>query len=1161
MARKRNALVQGIVSALFLLLTIPSFAQFGSSLRGTIEDNSGAVIPNATVKLTNLGTNAARSVVSNASGYYQFGELPPGTYRIEVTAQGFKSATLDNVGVAAEAPRDVDVKLEVGGAAETVTVSGSDVPLLETADANVGGTIDTQSIQRLPTNGRDPYELLRLAPGITGDSARSGSGQAVFLPNGGGPGQSNNGIGQTENQVQISANGQRVADNNFLLDGVSVNSLGYGGAAVVTPNEEAVGQITVVSTSYSAEDGRNTGAQIKTVTKSGTNQVHGGASFLYDEPGLNAYNKYGGPVAGTAPTRINIKQRDYAASVGGPIVRDKAFFFLSFEGESLINNTFVEQFVETPEFRSFITTQRAGTIASAIVGSPGVTPRITHILQATCTSPVNLGTPCQVLPGGIDLGSPYGAPGTYVPVGQAQSGSGLDGIPDVQYAQLIQPQHSRYKQYNARGDVYLTKSDQLAGIVYFTKLDSYTPSSASDSRMMGDIPFKPLNSAGTAIWIHTFSPTLINEFRANGTRFAENGVTDSQGVVNWGIPYINIQNMAFASINDIQFGASQASTTPGILAENQYEVRDTVRKTLGTHSLAVGGEFRWEQDNNNLAGDSRPVYAFAGIWNFANDTPIYEGIDANPNTGGIPNARRYWRDHYIGVFGQHDWKVTPNLTINTGLRWEYFEPLYNKGSLVNYPVLGTGAGNELIGASLVPRNHLWQTEHRDFSPKFGFAWTPPSQEGKMVVRGGFAMAYNRLSDALFDPGTEDGPNFLNFGICCGTAATDFGTPYAKGAIQYQLGSSTSPFSYAPNAALAVGVNSRGLPNNFQGNPLTIEVYGALPKTPTPYSYLYSMEVQRELPGQMVATVGYQGSTGRHYTRLVNQLFLYANGSATGSTPFTGAYFAQNDSNQYYNALNLNLEKRFAHGYSLNAVYTFSKAMDQITNGDEANANANQTDPAHNDTELGPSDYDAKHRITVSGLWDIPGTKGGNSILKAVTNGWQINGIYTFHTGFPFTPVTYQLHGVPTVESAGVIGPVRPLSYNGGFNTSCSNDPFINGSDVANRGAAGNGANAFDIVPPTGSNGTPPGIGRNSFRGPCYMDTDMSFAKEQKLPWIGDAGMLRFQANFYNLFNKLNLTPFTNGNGNTSALIESPNFGKAQSADAGRVIEFTARLRF
>jgi hypothetical protein len=1137
---------------LTLFAATPLFAQFGASLQGTVQDQSGAVISGATVTLTQAGNQTPRNQTSSAEGFYRFSELPPGSYTVVVSAANFKSSTSNNVAIAAETPRSLDVKLTPGGASETVTVNANDTSGLQTSDATISGTIDSAALQRIPTFGQDPYELLRTAPGITGDGARSGNGQGVFLPNGGGPGQSNSGIFQSENQVQISADGQRTADNNFLIDGVSVNSLGYGGAAVVTPNLEAVGQITVVSTSYSAEDGRNTGAQIKTVTKSGSNDFHGGGVFLYDQPGLNAYNRYGGPL-GQLPTRVGNQARTYLASIGGPIVKNKVYFFLSYQGFTQLNQTFPSQYIETPEFRQFIASSRPNSIASAIVGAAGSVPRVAKILPATCATPVDLGTPCQVLPGGIDLGSPIGGTGTYVPGGQAQSGGGLDGIPDVQYVQLISPSRSRGNQFNARGDWTITPRDQLTGSFYLTKLDNQGVSGATGSRPNADLPFKPLNQAYTAIYIHTFSPSLLNELRGNFTRFAENGVKDGGNLVNWGVPYINVQNMNFDSINDLNWGVSQSQTSPAIFAENTYEVRDTVTKSWGSHTVRAGVEYRIEQDNNNLAGASRPVYAFAGIWSFANDTPIYEGITANPNSGGPALSQRYFRDHYWGLFVQHDWKATPNLTLNAGIRWEYFEPLYNQGFKVNYPVLGP-PGQELTAAYLTPRNHLWNSQWNNYSPKVGFAYTPPGMNNKVVLRGGFALAYNRLPAALFANAAEDGPNYLNYGLCCATDAS------GTSGVQYGLGSSQSPFSYAPNPFLAVGTNANGLP----ANGAQIEVYGGLADTKTPYSYLYSFEAQRELPEQWVLTVGYQGSLGRHYSRLVNQNFLYNQTVGTANTPFSAAYFAQTDSVQSYNALNLHGHKSLTQGVTFDIVYTYSKSLDQVSNGDSANANGNQTDPAHNNTEYGPSDYDVRNRVVVSGLWDLPKAHSGNALVKAVANGWQINGLYTWHDGFPFTPVTYQLHGIPTLATAGTIGPVRPLGYYGGLKSGCDNALFRSGiapGNITSAGAYPAVSKYFNITPPANGAGTNPGIGRNSFRGPCYVDMDMSFAKEQSLEAMGHNLQLRFQANFFNIFNQETLTPFSNGNANQAALIESATFGQAQSANAGRVLEFLVRLQF
>jgi hypothetical protein len=1152
-----------------------SFAQFHASLAGTVEDSSGAVVPKATVTLTNLGSQQTQTTTASDTGFYRFSELAAAHYQLVVTATGFKTSTFDDISLDAETARNLNVNLTVGGGGDTVTVNANDTPVLQTGDASIQTTIDSETIQKLPAYGADPYEVLRLAPGITGDGARSGTGTAVFLPNGAGPGGSNTGVFQTENQVQISADGQRQADNNFMVDGVSVNSLTHGGSAVVTPNLEAVGQITIISTSYDASDGRNSGAQIKLVTKSGTNLLHGSLFFLYDEPGLNAFNKFGGPAAGTLPVKVTNKQRSYAASLGGPILKNKLFLFTSYQGFTLANNNNnTTAYVETPGYRNSVIANRPGGVSAKILADPSVVPRIQAIIAPNCSgfntytppsTPTNPNpTPqktCQVVNGGLDIGSlPPGGASQLGVFPAAPYGAGLDGIADVENVQLFVPSHSRGNQFNGRVDYNLTQKDLIAGSVYFTKLDSYGISGTAGSRPQADVPFKPLNSAGTLIYLHTFSPAWLNELRGNGTRFAENGLNDAGNTVNYGIPYINVQTLPFP----IQYGSNFSSTSPAVFAENTYEVRDTVTRTWGSHTIRMGGEIRWEQDNDNLNGQQRPTYAFQGLWTLANDAAIFEQVAANPNTGGTPLTQRYFRSKDIAAYIQHDWKATPNLTFNMGLRWENFTPLRNKGFLINYPVLGTTPGRELVDITLQQKNHLWNSQPYNFAPKFGFAYTPNKFNHKAVIRGGFAMAYNHLDIGLFNPALEDGPGVASFGLCCGGPTTTAG-------IIYATGSSNSPSSFPANPALKTGIGPNGFPLQVGGAAQTtsFEVYGALPNTQYPVSYLYSLETQYELPYLLTATIGYAGSVGHHYARLVNQNFIYnqcipatlnCNGTNV-KTPVNQSFFAQTDSNQSYNSLNLQLTRRMNNGFTLSAIYTYSKSLDQVSNGDGANSNANQTDPANNASEWGPSDYDTRHRVTVSGVYELPHVHSDNLLVKAAANGWQVNGIMTYHTGFPWTPVTFNLQTVPNQIGAAPAGPVRPLAYNGQGGNSCSNNAWLIGSNFPNRTTANpGGGNYFSTtLPPNFS--YQPGIGRNSFQGPCYFDVDMSVAKEFGFDAWDHHSLFRFQANFYNAFNKLQLLPITNGNANNGANIQNKFFGFAQGAGAGRQIEFIARLQF
>ncbi|MGH8525424.1 MAG: hypothetical protein ACREXY_14840, partial [Gammaproteobacteria bacterium] len=395
--------------------------------------------------------------------------MAPGKYKLTVEKTGYKQQVFDNVVVSAEAVQGVNITLDPGELSATVTVSAETAPALETENANVDRAITTQEVLSLPQFGRDPYELARLTPGVFGQGARGAGGGAVNLPNTTGPGGSSSSIFQAENQVPISANGQRVSANNFQIDGVSTNSLNHGGAAVITPNQEAVKEVRVLSTAYSAEYGRNSGAQILVVSQNGTNEFHGSAFFKYNNPGLNAFNKLGTTVGASGfgpPVRVENRFRQFGGSVGGPLSlprfgeggpayvsgKNRLFFFFSYEGLREDVTSFRNQFVETSQFRDMIFAQRANGVTAQVLGSQGSQPRITGTLAANCatlyTNPTDRAARCRDVQGGLDLGSPTSQIGQYVSLG-TPTGGGFDGIPDLLFAQIFLPRSTEGNQYNA----------------------------------------------------------------------------------------------------------------------------------------------------------------------------------------------------------------------------------------------------------------------------------------------------------------------------------------------------------------------------------------------------------------------------------------------------------------------------------------------------------------------------------------------------------------------------------------------------------------------------------------------------------------------------------------------------------------------------------------
>jgi hypothetical protein len=1146
-------------SFVLLLLSTTANAQFRASIQGTVTDTGGGVVPDAIITITNKETGKAELVMTSGEGFYRVAALAPGTYTVTAEKAGFKRKVLENVSVRAEATQGLDIALEVGDVSAVVNVSQEAAPVLETESANIDKGITTQEVRTLPQFGRDPYELTRLTPGVFGDAARNGTGGSVALPNTAGPGGSNRSIFQTENQPQISANGQRITANNYQIDGTSVNSLTNGGAAVITPNQESVKEVHVIANVYSAEYGRNTGAQVLTVSQNGTNDFHGSLFLKNNSPGLNAFNKYGGP-NGAPPIRVNQLLNQFGGSIGGPLTlprfgeggpstlqyKNRAFFFFSYEGLRSSNSDTVNAFVETPDYRATVIAARPGSIAAQILGAPGVEPRIVSVIPVTCAFagfPTGNFPQCRQLAGGLDIGSPAGARGQYLPFSDL-FGGGLDNIPDIQFAQLSVPTTSKGNQFNPRLDFNVTEKDLLTFSSYISRFRGNGADSAGRSRPMGDITTAPQNLFGMMTWIRTISSTKTNEARFNATRFAFNEI-DSSATTNFGIPRIEIEDLPF---DRIRWGAPWAETTPGIFSENTFEFRDTFRWLRGNHGLSFGGEHRWEQDNNDLSGGSRPLYTFAGLFNFANDTPLFYQINADPRTGGPAQSKRNFRSTTTALFVQDDWKFRPNLTLNLGLRWEYFAPLSEKNGILSNLVLGP-TGQELTAARLVQTKTLYPSDKNNFGPRLGFAYSPNwgdkfqglLSENKAVVRGGFGIMYNRIPMLEFANTRGNPPFFARYAICCGTATGDFGSPFVGGTILYALGANNSPFSYPSNPALVMTFNANGIPNLTNGG--QVEVWGAPANVPTPYAYTYSLEGQYSLPWKLVADLAYQGSTSRHLVRLVNERFLF-----TDPGIFSNILFPTPDTNSNYNAMIARLTRRFGQGFQFDAIYRWSKSID-IVSYEGPTANTNPTYPLDVRQERGPSDFDVRHHFVASGLWDLPIFRNRKDVVGNILGGWEVSGILTAHTGFPWTPVVGQC-----ISTRGPsICPVRPVAYFGGAGTDSSNDAFITGSNFP-----GGGSHFFSTAAPVGFQ--LPGIGRNSFRGPKYFDVDMTLGKRFGLGrFLGEGKYLEVKANFFNIFNLLNLQPFNFNSPSTQ--VQNAQFGIAQQGLAGRVIEFQGRLQF
>jgi len=1123
-----------------IAFSIIANAQFKAAIQGNVTDSAGATVPAATVTLTNKETGQTQRTVASDEGFYRFPGLAPGLYTITVEKDSFKKKAVEDVKVDAETIRGVDIALEAGVISETVTVQAENVGL-ETEDANIRKVITNDEILELPQVGRDPYELARLAPGVFGAGARGSNGNSASFPNTSGPGGSNNSIFATENVQPISANGQRVSANNYQIDGTSVNSQTWGGGAVITPSQESVKEVLVTSSTYSAEDGRNSGAQIKVVTQNGTNQWHGSAFYKVNDPSLNAFNTMPsqiGTFTTAGPQRVERKYSSYGGSFGGRIIRDRLFFFFAYEGLRENSNNSYTSLIETSQFRSSVIGARANTVTARLLAASGVEPRVIEVLPTNCNG---IFLPCQQAGNGIDLGTITGTYGSYVQTFNNPVYT-FDGIADLQLARLENPISFRGNQYTTRIDYQVTDADKLTFSSFIVPNTAFTSDRAAQSRPQADVNSERLSYAFGVVYSKNISANILNEARFNITRWGFDETQSNPGA-QLDLPRVEIEGI-FS--DRLRFGFPQGLNTPGVINEKQLDFRNMLTYIKGNHVLKFGAEYRRDLNSNGEVGGARPLYSFRHLWNFANGAPIFQFIAADQQGKPAANNTKFTTSE-LAFFAQDDWKFLPNLTLNLGLRWSYYSPITaSDGVLGN---LLPDANGGLAGAKITTNKLLYQRDLNNFSPQLGFAWSPEKFNSKLVIRGGGGLGYDRLANALLANARRNPPNGGLFNICCGTNGTTdgFGTPFVGGQIAYVSSGDGTIFGYPANPNIGGGTNpANGLPNSG-----AVEIYGSPQEIPTAYVMRYSLEGQYELPKNLVATLGYQGSQGRHFVRI---LPLHITGPTTNPN-IGAAYFASPDVNSNYNAMIARLQGRLFKQFSFDTNYRWSKSLD-TTSFEAPCGCTNQSFPVDQREERGPSDFDVKHSITASGTWDIPVFTDKSSLAGKLLGGWQISSIATYHTGFPWTP---KLFGCLQGSNTNSFCDPRPTTYNGNQPLSNTNDNFLQPGGIFPGGGTAYFGTAFNGNAPFANR---PGIGRNVFRGPKYFNLDTSFIKRFGLGNLGilnESAAIDVRFNFFNILNTLNLAPFNSNTDPTRVTLTQ--FGTATGALAGRVGEFQIRFSF
>jgi hypothetical protein len=1105
-----------------VVFTVAQTTQGG--IVGTVRDQKGAEIAGAKITVTNPATGLQRDITTAGNGLFRILALPSGVYEVKAEAQGFATASLKALEVGVDQVRTLDLVLRVSGQMEVIEVQ-ADAALTQTESSRVGEIIDNRKVQDLPLNGRDFAQLARLNPGV-----------AV---SGGGGGQQ----GGEGNVSGFSSNGQRATSNNFLVDGVDNNNY-FAGEAAQLPSIDSIQEFEVQTNTFAAEYGRNTGSVVNLVTKSGTNQLHGSLYEFFRNDVLDArnyFNKEPFPKSG-----LHLNQ--FGGTFGGPIVKNKTFFFMNYEG--FRRSAGITRITNVPT-----DVQRQGNFIFTDPETQQQTPITVPVTPVSAQIFATLfPEPNLTDPQGNFISSPSQSDGT--------------------------------DQFLVKVDHRLRTSDNFSARYSRTRADIFFPFTPGQSGT--NVPGYGVNNNGTnhlvAIsYTRVLTPRTLNEARFGFTRTNVRVVTELGPQAetfnfNTGWPagsplsLGNIPQLAFSG----GFVSGSAAVTnlggaidqPNRTANNTYQWVENLSHTTARHNFKVGADIRYTQLNRLYDLAFSGQLAFSGA-----------GNAAGPDGENVPNAlvdfalgissgalqfvgdsHRNFRSTSYGFFGQDTFKLRHNLTLNYGLRYELNTVLHEAhGRLSSFrpqnftqfldprdPTIQSNL-DALRASGVVLQSDvgsIYDPDHNNFAPRVGLAWDMFSN-GKTVLRTGYGMFYETIIGNI--PGNVMlNPPFL----------PDFFNPFPDLNFPDQI--------FGPSAFPVLTVTQQHLM--------------------TPYAQHYNLLLQQELPSRTLLEVGYVGTTGTKLPRFrqMNQAFitvpqllalspdleqrLLIMGLPPGAakfladniasdpstipfipsiarTPFFGyaqLFQAEDTISSNYNSLQVKLDKRFSHGFSSLVAYTWSHSIDGASVFFGSGANGTTIFPQDNynlQAERGKSDFDIRHRLSWSFLYEIPAP---HKIPKALGTGWQLGGILSLQTGQPFSVLSGQDNSSTGLgnDRPNVIGDPNsgPHNVNRWFNV----DAFTQNAPLTFGNA-----------------------GRNIVTGPGFHNFDFSILKSTK---IGEYASLQFRAEFFNITNHPNYALPAN-------ILAAPNFGTLfQTPDAAqnnvglgsggpRLIQFAVKLSF
>ncbi|MBB5056417.1 outer membrane receptor protein involved in Fe transport [Granulicella aggregans] len=1146
--------------ALFSIVAAPRtlHAQIDTAtVAGRVTDKTGATVPNADITVTSTETNFAYHAKSASNGEWTISPVHIGTYKLTVKAEGFNESVAGPFTLSVQQRQQIDLALQTGGVTAVVDVTDT-APVLETATSERSQLIDSRTMTTLPLNGRNPVQLAQLSAGVT-----------VSEPG-----------ARDEQGYGFSANGARSLQNNFLLDGIDNNSnlpdlLNEANYAVM-PSVDALQEFRFETDAYSAEFGRATGAVINATTKSGTNHIHGVVYEFLRNQAFDARNYFD-------QTLPAYHQNQFGATIGLPIRKDKLFFFADYEGLRLSQGQTNTAIVPTAAQRGGdFTSQldltsptgaldcngratyagelfdtRNTQVAGGGTSAPSVRPHDTPAV-AYCGVPFGYnadGTPSNIIPTasidtlGAKLAALYPAPNA--------NGNGYNYVSNPK---LIR----NYNQGDVRVDQVLTHSDNIFYRFSIARQPSTIPAVFPGLADGGGFFSGVGQNNAYSIAIsetHVFTPTRVNEIRLgynrlHTSRFQFNSNTDVSGQIGFpGVPYqagTNNGGLPQMFFNDV---ATLGSPTylPSNEIQNVYSISDTFTLIHGNHSLKFGGEYRPEEFTIFQPAAPRGDISFGPQFT---DNPAAQGtggsgfatlLTGQPDGGGINNINNvdYNRKVY-GVFLQDDWRATPTLTINAGIRYDFFSAILERhNAQANFnPATGQLDIPKSSNVTLTPTfaseitvnhtasNGLIPPVYTNVSPRLGLAWQ---------FRKGWVA---RAAAGLFFNGEESGP-YSN-------PSPGFNPPYF--ASQNYVAPCSLP-SYAADSTCEVpglSVLSNGFPTDALVDPNTPNLMGE-DKLKTPYVAQWHLTVQHELTPHTTVEVAFVGSKGSHLYTFgnLNQAAPTADSSAPSAPrrPFSSldTYIGWLRSNGFsnYNSAQFKLEQHLSHGVAAIVNYTYSHAL-----GNSSNANlGSQNNDSFRDEllvpEYGNLDFDNRHRFTTGYSWDLPIGKGKalagdtGTALNYLVGDWQLSGIATVSSGTWYTVTDGNSNFAnsdgqqrpdftPGQKSSG-----KPCVAGTSFNTCAFQDPA--------PGSFGN-------------------VGLNTVNGPGDKNWDISILKTIALT---EARRFELRGEFYNALNHPNFLFAAPGpqNSNNATTFGSTNFGIVTAARDPRLIQIGLKFYY